>query len=136
MCAVSSFVLKKKTIQIQINYDFTFIYSPHFFRFQTEMLPMHVNPFEHSAKLNVLFPGTQYRICVIGLGNRLSSAMTMYYVSNMVADNDLINQFSDKLVSSSMDDPFFGGGFDGDDSGNILHINENKTEAIYWEFRY
>lgn len=96
---------------------------------------MHVNPFEHSAKLNVLSSGTQYRICVIGLGSRLSSAMTMYYVSNMVADNNLVNQFSDKLVSSSMDNPFGAPEFDGDDSENVLHTIENKTETIYWEFR-
>lgn len=96
---------------------------------------MHVNAFEHSAKLNVLSSGTQYRICVIGLGNRLSPAMTMYYVSNMAADNNLVNQFSDKLVSA-IDDPF-GAGFDMDDSENmLLHTIENKTEAIYSEFRH
>ncbi|XP_031636562.1 protein artichoke [Contarinia nasturtii] len=101
----------------------------------TELLPMHVNPFEHSAKLNVLSSGTLYRICVIGLGNRLSSAMTMYYVSNMVADNNLVNQFSDKLVSSSMDNPFGASEF-GDDDENVLHTIENRTDAIYMEFRH
>lgn len=94
---------------------------------------MHVNPDEKTAKLNVLSSGTQYRICVIGLGNRLSSAMTMYYVSNMVADNNLVNQFSDKLVSSIVD-PYGAGTFD--DSENMLHTIENKTETIYWEFRH
>lgn len=92
---------------------------------------MHVNPFEHSAKLNVLSSGTQYRICVIGLGNRLTSAMTMYYISNMVADSNLLNEFSEKLVSVA--DPF--GGSSGDDSENMLNTIENKTETIYWEFR-
>lgn len=99
---------------------------------------MHVNPFENSAKLNVLASGTQYRICVIGLGNRLSSAMTMYYVSNMVADNNLVNQFSDKLVSSlTADGDPLSAVFDGDadDSDNVLHTIENKTDAIHWEFR-
>lgn len=97
---------------------------------------MHVNAFEHSAKLNVLSSGTQYRICVIGLGNRLSSAMTMYYVSNMAADNNLVNQFSDKLVSNIADDPFNIGALDGEDVDNMLHTIENKTDAIYWEFRH
>lgn len=96
---------------------------------------MHVNAFEHSAKLNVLSSGTDYRICVIGLGNRLSPAMTMYYISNMMDDNNLVNQFSDKVVSSLADDAF-NGALDGDDTENMLHAIENKTEAIYWKFRH
>ena len=96
---------------------------------------MHVNAFEHTAKLNVLSSDTQYRICVIGLGNRLSSAMTMYYVSNMVADNNLVNQFSEKLVSNFGDNKL-GETLDGEDTDNILHDIENKTNTIYWEFRH
>lgn len=97
---------------------------------------MHVNPFEHSAKLNVLSSGTQYRICVIGLGNRLSSAMTMYYVSNMAADNNLVNEFSEKLVSSIGDDGLLNVAFEAEDPDNMLHTIENKTDTIYWEFRH
>lgn len=102
---------------------------------------MHVNSFEHTVKLNVLSSDTQYRICVIGLGNRLSSAMTMYYVSNMVADNNLVNQFSEKLVSTLAGDEALAGSagpFDGydDDADNVLHDIENKTNTIYWEFRH
>lgn len=96
---------------------------------------MHVNAFEHSAKLNVLSSDTQYRICVIGLGNRLSSAMTMYYVSNMVADNNLANEFSEKLVSSISDNAL-DGTLDTEDTDNmLLHDIENKTNTIYSEFR-
>lgn len=98
---------------------------------------MHVNAFEHSAKLNVLSSDTNYRICVIGLGNRLSSAMTMYYVSNMVADNNLVNEFSEKLVSSMADNTLDGTLDAVDDADNmLLHDIENKTNTIYWEFRH
>lgn len=98
---------------------------------------MHVNPFEQSAKLNVLSSGTQYRICVIGkLGNLLASAMAMHYVSNMGADNNLVNQFSDKLVSSLAADDPFNGVYDGEDSENMLQSIENRTEEIFTEFRH
>lgn len=93
---------------------------------------MHVNPFERSAKLNVLSSGTQYRICVIGLGNRLSSAMKMYYTSNMVNSNqsNLINQFSDGMLNQLSIDEQFNAIMDTDEMSL-----ENKTNAIYWEFR-
>lgn len=101
--------------------------------FQTELLPLHVNSFERAAKLNVLSSGTQYRICVIGLGNRLSSAMTMYYASNMVGSvqqNNSIKHFSDRILNQMSAEDQFNAIFDEDD--NAI---ENKTNAIYWEFR-
>lgn len=102
-----------------------------------KLLPLHVNPFEQSARLNVLSSGTQYRICVIGkLENLLSSAMAMHYVSNMAADNNAVNQFSDKLVSSLTADDPFNGAFDTEDSENMLQTIENKTEEIFTEFRH
>lgn len=61
--------------------------------------------------------------------------MTMYYVSNMAADNNLVNQFSDKLVSGIADDTL-NGAFDVEDTDNMLHTIENKTDTIYWEFRH
>lgn len=98
---------------------------------------MHVNPFEHSAKLNVLSSGTQYRICVIGLGSRLSSAMTMYYASNMLTEtkNNTENHFSDKLEMSVSNNDHINRIFDDIDSDVMINSIENKTETIYFEFR-
>lgn len=97
--------------------------------FQTELLPMHVNSFERSAKLNVLSSSTKYRICVIGLGNRLLSAMTMYYTSNVANNTQMLNYFGDKPNQPSTDDQI---NAVLDDENDAV---ENKTNAIYWEFR-
>lgn len=106
------------------------------------MIPMHVNPFEQTAKLNVLSSGTQYRICVIGLGSRLSPAMTMYYTTNMVNDATTINAthqhyYNEKIIAQfpGSDVDQFNEIGDGEDDGAFTNANENKTEAIFWEFR-
>lgn len=95
---------------------------------QVQLLPMHLNHFEHSAKINVLSSSTQYRICVIGLGNRLSSAMAIY-TSNV--NENSINDVGDEMRTDESRISEF---YENDDF-DAYHLNENKSNAIYWEFK-
>lgn len=98
------------------------------------MLPLHLNNFDHTAKLNVLSSSTQYRICVIGLGNRLSSAMAIYAsnaaqdVASAAIDETAIDDIRTNGNSESADDMF------DDDSGNDS-VYQNVSETVFWNFR-
>lgn len=105
------------------------------------MLPLHLNNFERSAKLNVLASSTQYRICVIGLGNRLVSSMSSYTtspvesraqgVSMFSVENgfEQIDQFEDNQIERKDDESDFGL-LDEDDPSS-----SNQSEAILLELR-
>lgn len=98
---------------------------------QVQLLPLHLNNFDHTAKLNVLSSSTHYRICVIGLGNRLSSAMAIY-ASN--ADEGIA---SARIDETAIEDIRTNGNsessnelFDYDDG-----VYQNVSEAVFWNFR-
>lgn len=105
-----------------------------------ELLPIHVNSFEHTAKLNVLSSGTQYRICVIGLVHRVSSTMAMYYASNMLANNTNNNNNNDTSASfmlantdASLNDDRNNRIYD--DFETIINTIENRSDYIHAKFR-
>lgn len=100
------------------------------------MLPVHVNNFERSANLNVLASSTQYRICVIGLSDRLLSAMSSYAthpiearvtIDRTVFQSTLATE-SNAIAQSEQDN-------------NLYRVEDaeaqtlNQSEAILMEFR-
>lgn len=96
------------------------------------MLPLHLNNFDHAAKLNVLSSSTQYRICVIGLGNRLSSAMAQY-ASNAAEDiaSAAIDETAIDDIRTNGDSELANELFDNDDD----NAYQNISEAVFWNFR-
>lgn len=111
---------------IEWNFGFRFSLA------QVQLLPLHLNNFDHTAKLNVLSSSTQYRICVIGLGNRLSSAMATY------ASNAAEGVASATIDETAIDDIRTNGN---SDTTNELFDNDgdsgyqNVSEAVFWNFR-
>lgn len=93
-------------------------------------MPLHLNNFDHTVKLNVLSSSTQYRICVIGLGDRLSSAMAIYAsnAAEVVASARIDETAIDDIRTNSerVNELF-------NDEEDIVY--QNISEAVFWTFR-
>lgn len=96
------------------------------------MLPLHLNNFDHTAKLNVLSSSTQYRICVIGLGNRLSSAMALYApnaaegIASATVDETAIDDIRTNGISEPANELF-------EELSDSVY--QNVSETVFWNFR-
>lgn len=99
---------------------------------QVQLLPLHLNNFDHTAKLNVLSSSTQYRICVIGLGNRLSSAMALYApnavegIASATIDETAIDDIRTNGISEPPNELF-------DELSDSVY--QNVSETVFWNFR-
>lgn len=95
------------------------------------MLPLRLNNFDHAATLNVLSSSTRYRICVIGLGNRLSSAMATYAsnaaegFASAAIDETAIDDIRTNGNSEQSNEPF----------DDVAGTYQNVSDAINWNFR-